>query len=84
MILYFQVTMQSSSHSLGLGGYSVGQSHLPPLKPGPGSAGQLTTSSGPAGHTGHPSPDLDCGPNVDTGYNDKSPGSWKYQSFQVL
>ena len=52
MILYFQVTMQSSSHSLGLGSYSVGQSHLPPLKPGPGSAGQLTASSGQTGHTG--------------------------------
>jgi len=75
-------TMQSNSHGLGLGSYSVPNSHLPPIKPG-GVAGSALTSSAP-----HSSPDLECGGGVGespvTGYSDKSPNTWKYQSFQVL
>ena len=74
--------MQSNSHGLGLGSYSVPNSHLPPIKPG-GVAGSALTSSAP-----HSSPDLECGGGVGespvTGYTDKSPNTWKYQSFQVL
>ena len=82
-----QVTMQSNSavHSaaLGLGSYGAplpnSPAHLPPLKGG-GAA-----SSAPP----HASPDpLECGGGGGGGeggpYTDKSPNSWKYQSFQVL
>ena len=50
--------MQSNSHGLGLGSYSVPNSHLPPIKPG-GVAGSALTSSAP-----HSSPDLECGGGV--------------------
>ena len=72
--------MQSNSHGLGLGSYSVPNSHLPPIKPG-GVAGSALTSSAP-----HSSPDLECGvqDSAVSGYSEKSPNTWKYQSFQVL
>ena len=85
VVVLLQVTMQSNSavHSaaLGLGSYGAplpnSPSHLPPLKGG-GAA-----SSAPP----HASPDpLECGGGGGEGgpYTDKSPNSWKYQSFQVL
>ena len=76
---YFQVSMQSNSHSLaaGLGAYPLSHSHLPPIKAGGGSGG-VAASAPP-----QTSPDLECGP-VSSDYNEKSPNTWKYQSFQVL
>ena len=75
---YLQVSMQSNSHSLaGLGSYPLSHSHLPPIKAGGGSGGV----AGPA--PPQTSPDLECGP-VSSDYNEKSPNTWKYQSFQVL
>ena len=75
--------MQSNSHGLtGLGSYPLPHSHLPPIKAGSGAGGvansPLTDSAPP-----QTSPDLECGP-VSSDYNEKSPNTWKYQSFQVL
>ena len=80
---YLQVSMQSNSHSLaGLGSYPLSHSHLPPIKAGAGSAGVAGSPlTGPA--PPQTSPDLECGP-VSSDYNEKSPNTWKYQSFQVL
>ena len=81
---YFQVSMQSQSHSLaGLGSYPLSHSHLPPIKAGGGPGGVAAGSPLPPGAPPQTSPDLECGP-VSSDYNEKSPNTWKYQSFQVL
>ena len=76
--------MQSNSHSLaGLGSYPLSHSHLPPIKAGGGPGGVAASSPLPPGAPPQTSPDLECGP-VSSDYNEKSPNTWKYQSFQVL
>ena len=80
---YFQVSMQSNSHSLaGLGTYPLSHSHLSPIKAGAGPGG-VTSSPLTGSAPPQTSPDLECGP-VSSDYNEKSPNTWKYQSFQVL